>query len=77
MKFFKIAGAGKPKAGLLGAQVLSDTEVIKLASLPIRDVLLGQLVAQLNAPIQSLHYALSWNMNKLVWALNAIKNKRG
>ena len=76
MKFFKIAGTGKPKAGLLGAQVLSDTEVIKLASLPIRDVLLGQLVAQLNAPIQALHYALSWNINTLVWAINAIKNKK-
>lgn len=76
LKFFKSAGAGKPKAGLLGTHVLSDLDVTKLASLPTRQILLGTLVAQLNAPIQGLHYALSWNINKLVWALNAIKSTK-
>jgi len=77
LKFFKSAGAGKTKGGLLGTQVLSDAEVTRLSSLPSHEQLLGQLVGQLNAPIQSLHYALSWNINRLAWALNAIKNKRG
>ncbi len=76
LKFFKAAGVGKPKAGLLGATVLSDTDVTRLAAIPTRDVLLGQLVRQLNAPIQELHYALNWNINKLVWTLNAAKEKR-
>ena len=74
VKFFKAAGAGKLKAGLLGTQVLSDTDVTRLSALPSREVLLGKLVGQLNAPIQGLHYALSWNINKLVWALDAVKS---
>ena len=76
LKYFKIAGAGIPKGGLLGDSLLSEGDVTRLASLPTKDVLLAQLVGQLNAPIQGLHYALSWNINKLVWALNAIQSKK-
>jgi len=76
LKFFKTAGFGKTKGGLLGSVALSDADVTKLSTLPARPVLLGQLVRQLNAPIQSLHYALQWNMNKLVWGLNAVKNMK-
>jgi large subunit ribosomal protein L10 len=76
MKFFKAVNLGKVKGGLLGTSVLNESEVNKLATLPSKDLLLGKLVGQLNAPIQGLHYALSWNMNKLVWALNGIKEKK-
>src|SRR3990167_5615178 len=76
LKYFKATGFGKTKGGLLGTQVLSDSEVTRLASLPTRTTLLAQLVGQLNAPIQGLHYALSWNINKLVWALNGVKEKK-
>lgn len=77
LKFFKAVGFGKVKGGLMGDTVLSDTDVTKLATLPSREILLGQLARQLNAPIQGLHYALSWNLNKLAWALNAIKESKG
>ena len=76
LKFFKTAGFGKTKCGLLGTTALNDADVSKLATLPSKNVLLGRLVGQLNSPIQGLHYALSWNMNKLVWALDAVKNKK-
>ncbi|MBI5620222.1 50S ribosomal protein L10 [Candidatus Gottesmanbacteria bacterium] len=76
LKFLKSAGVGKTKGGVLGGQVLSEAEVTRLAGLPTRDVLLGKLVGQLNAPIQGLHYALSWNINKLVWALNGVKESK-
>jgi large subunit ribosomal protein L10 len=76
LKFFKTAGFGKTKGGLLGDKVLTDADVTKLASLPARPVLLARLVGQLNAPIQGLHYALNWNLNKLVWALNAVKTNK-
>ena len=76
LKYFKTAGAGKTKAGLLGTQVLSDAEMTRLAALPSREVLLGRLVGQLNAPIQGLHNALNWNINKFVWALSAVKEKK-
>ena len=77
LKFFKTIGFGKVKGGLLGTSALTDTEITRLAALPSRDILLGKLVRQLNSPIQGLHYALQWNMNKLVWALNAVKEKKG
>jgi large subunit ribosomal protein L10 len=76
LKYFKAAGAGIAKAGLLGTQVLSDTEVTRLGSLPTRNILLAMLVRQLQAPISGLHYALQWNINKLAWALNAVKSKK-
>lgn len=76
LKFFKTAGAGTAKGGLLGNHVLTTAEVATLASLPTREILLGKLVRQLNAPIQGLHYALQWNLNKLVWGLSAVKEKK-
>lgn len=76
LKFFKAAGIGKTKAGLMGTTVMTEADIAKFATLPSREILLGKLVRQLNAPIQGLHYALSWNINKLVWALNAVKNKK-
>ena len=75
-KFFKTAAMGKTKGGMMGKSVLSDADVTRLAALPTRKILLGKLVRQLNVPIQGLHYALSWNINRLVWALNNIKDKK-
>ncbi len=77
LKFFKATGAGKTKVGLLGTNILSDSELARFVELPTRPVLLAQLVGQLNAPIQNLHYALSWNINKLVWALEAVRKTKG
>lgn len=76
LKFFKTAAAGKTKGGLLGTTVLTEEDVTRLSKLPARPQLLSMLVGQLNAPIQGLHYALNWNLNKLVWGLNAVKNKK-
>ena len=74
MKFFKVAGTGKAKGGLLGTTILSEADVVKLSTLPSREMLLGQLVRQLNAPIQGLHYALQWNINTFVWVLKEVTN---
>ena len=76
LKMFKAFGFGKTKGGLLGSQTLTEAEVTKLSTLASKEVLLGRLVGQLNAPIQGLHYALQWNLNKFVWALNAVKEKK-
>ncbi len=76
LKFFKAANVGKTKAGLLGTQLLTDVEVTRLSKLPGKQQLLGQLAGQLMAPIQGLHYALSWNMNALVRTLSHIKDQK-
>ena len=76
LAFFKKAAVGKTKAGILGETMLTEADVTRLSKIPPKQQLLGQLAGQLKAPIQGLHYALSWNMNKLVWALNSIKAKK-
>ena len=48
------------RGGLLGNRVLAAQEVMALADLPPRDVLIAQLAAQLQAPVSRLHRALSW-----------------
>ncbi len=76
VKFLKTAEKGKIKVGILGTQELTDKEVERLSTLPSREVLLAKLVGQLQSPIYGLHNALSWNIRKLVWTLNAVKSKR-
>lgn len=76
LKFFKIAGAGSPKSGFLGETVLNESDITRLAGLPSRQMLLTKLAGQLSAPIQGLHYALNWNINRLVWGLHAVKEKK-
>ena len=46
--------------GLLGDRVLTAAEVLALADLPSREVLIARLAAQLQAPVSRLHRALSW-----------------
>jgi len=74
LKFFKLTALGKTKGGLLGKTALSDEEVTRLSKLPSKQELLGQLAGQLKAPLYHLHYALSWNINTLVWGLTNIKS---
>ena len=46
------------KGALLGEKVLKSDEVIALANLPSREVLLAQMVAMVQAPLRSLHNVL-------------------
>jgi len=47
------------RGGLLGDRILSSEEVLSLASLPSRQVLISQLVNRLEAPLRNLHSILS------------------
>ena len=64
------------KFGLLGGKVITDKEVAKLATLPSREVLIAQMLGMMNAPIQGLHRALSWNLQKFVMTLSAVAKKK-
>lgn len=64
------------KFGILDGNVVTEQEVIKLASLPPLPVLRAQLLGQMKAPISGLHRALNWNLQSLVMTLNAIKEKK-
>lgn len=64
------------KFGIIDGKEVTDKEVLKLATLPSKDVLRAQLLGQMMSPIQGLHRALSWNMQQFVMTLNAIASKK-
>ena len=64
------------KFGILdGIQMTSD-QLLKLSTLPSKEVLLTQLVVGLKSPISGLHRALNWNLQKFVMTLKAIENEK-
>lgn len=66
----------KIRAGALGGKVL-DAEAIKsLSSLPSREVLLGQLLSVMNAVPTSLVRALNNVPQRLLYALQAIRDQK-
>lgn len=70
------AGGPTIKFGILDNQALTGDQLLRLAALPSREVLLAQVVSGLKSPIFGLHRALSWNLQKLVMILKAIENKK-
>ncbi|HNS14685.1 MAG TPA: 50S ribosomal protein L10 [Syntrophorhabdaceae bacterium] len=66
----------KLKAGFLGDRVITPEEILRLATLPSRDVLIGKLLGLLKGQPQRLVYVLSGNLNKLMLVLNAIKMQK-
>lgn len=74
--FIKLIQLPKVKVGLFGGKLATETDFKKLASLPTRDILLATLAMRLKSPIYGLHYALRWNLQGLVVALDAIKSKK-
>ncbi len=75
-KSLKLLGLPTIKLGILDNQTLTSDQVLKLASLPSREVLLAQVVGGLKSPIFGLHRALSWNISSLVMTLSAIQQKK-
>lgn len=66
----------KVKVGLIKNRVIEGEEVGKIAALPSREVLLGQLFGLLRGSQVRLVNALSYNLFKLIATLNAIKEKK-
>jgi len=60
------------KVGILEKQSLTSEQVLKLSTLPTKEVLLSQLVGALKSPIFGLHRALNFNIQKLVMTLGAV-----
>lgn len=64
------------KFGIIEGNVVTDTQVLKIATLPPVPVLRAQLLGQMKSPIQGLHRALRWNVQSLVMTLNAVAQKK-
>lgn len=64
------------KFGWMEGKVLTDKEVLKIATLPSREVLIAQMLGMMKSPIQGFHRALSWNLQKFVMTLAAIEKQK-
>ena len=64
------------KGGLLGTSVLSVSQVQALADLPPKDVLIGQVVRTIAAPLTGLVTVLSGTIRGLVTCLDQIREQK-
>jgi large subunit ribosomal protein L10 len=64
------------KGGIMGSQVLTRDQVIALADLPPREVLLATLLGTFNGPIRAFVTVLSGPARGLVTALQQIADKK-
>jgi large subunit ribosomal protein L10 len=60
------------RGGLLGNRILLPEEVVSLANLPTREVLISKLLGQLQAPVITLHNILNLPLQGL---LNVLQNR--
>jgi large subunit ribosomal protein L10 len=69
-QYIKSAGLSlQIKGGLLGDRVLPPDELVILANLPPRGVLVSRLLGQLQAPVVTLHNILSFPLQGLLTVL--------
>ncbi|MFH1854501.1 MAG: 50S ribosomal protein L10 [Candidatus Omnitrophota bacterium] len=66
----------KIHGGIMNGEIISEQDIMSIAALSSRDVLLGKLANVLNAPIQGLAGVLNAIICKIVYALKAVKEKK-
>jgi large subunit ribosomal protein L10 len=64
------------KYGLVESKVVDEKGIAELAKLPSREELLAKVVGGLKSPLSGLVMALSGLPRKLVYALEAVKQKK-
>ena len=74
-KFSKVNEALKILGGFIGFDWYDKAEIVEIAKLPSREVLLGRVVGIIAAPLSGLVTVLSGNMRNLVNLLNNLKLK--
>jgi len=75
--FVKKYGLPKIKFGLFEGELIDEAMIMKLSTLPTKDVLIAKLLGTLNAPISNFVYGLNANIVKLAQLLKAIEEKKG
>lgn len=76
VEFAKTCDRLKIKGGFISGALMSIADIETLAKLPSREVLLARALASMNAPASNLVGVLSAMPRKLVYAINAIKDKK-
>lgn len=64
------------RGGWVDGRKVTDKDLKVLASLPSRDQLLAKALGSMKSPLTGLVMVLSGNQRKLVYALNAIREKK-
>ena len=64
------------KFGIMEGQRIDDTAVIRLSTLPPKEILLAQLMGMMQSPLTGLHRALSWDIMKFAMTLKDTITKR-
>ncbi len=75
-KFIKNFQLPKIKIGFFEERIATSDDFKKLSILPNREILLATLAMRMKSPLYGLHYALNWNLKRIVVALNNIKEKK-
>jgi large subunit ribosomal protein L10 len=75
-KTIKDLGLLNVKLGIIENKFLTGEQVLKISTLPTREVLLAQVATGLKSPISGLHRTLSWNIHQLVLTLKSIETKK-
>ena len=68
--------AFKVKAGFIEGKIVGPEEILTLAKLPPKEVLIAKVLGGFNAPISGFANVLNANLTGLVVALNAIAEKQ-
>jgi large subunit ribosomal protein L10 len=63
--------AMKIKGGLLGNKFITAEDIVHLASIPSKEVLIARLLGQMSAPLYGLHSVLTGPVRGLVYGLHA------
>lgn len=63
-------------AGCLDEQVVDAASVVRIASLPSREVLLAQLLGTLQAPTKNFASVLNMQVLRLLWTLNKVAEQK-
>jgi large subunit ribosomal protein L10 len=66
----------KFKAGIIANAFMDAKDLYQIVKLPPRDVLLSQVLSGLTSPISGLVFTLNSTLQKLVIAINEIKNRK-
>jgi len=76
MDFNKKNSNLKVKAAVVDGKLLSSAEIQTLALLPGRNVLLAMIMRTAMGPVNNFVFILKGQLNKLVWVLNALKDRK-
>ena len=76
VKFAKEHETFKILAAFLGGRILSTKEIMALAKLPNREVLIAQVVGAMQAPIRGLAVVLQANIRSLATVLNKVREQK-